>query len=374
MPRLLPTAFALAAAAFAAAPADASPPGPAGRAAIVGGQTSARPWPSMAALITPGEGRFQGFFCGATVISRQAVLTAAHCVVDDTSAVVSAPDEVMVLTGSRRLSRGGKLTGAARVIPYPGYDPGTAVNDAAVIILSEPPGVPAAQIEPPGRGSWHGQPGLVAGWGDVTPGDGSYPDELHDVTVPVLGDARCQALERDYRPAGHLCAAAPGKDSCSGDSGGPLMAAGPAGGLLVAGIVSWGPENCGEPGSAGVYTRVSAYSAWIARQAARGPEDRSPPSAAWAGPARLAAGQAARISFTASDDSGAVSVAVRASAGAEVVLARRTGTVLASPGRVRSVKWKVPASLAGRAVRVCLAPQDQAGNDGPEACRESKVR
>ena len=40
-----------------------------------------------------------------------------------------------------------------------------------------------------------------------------------------------------------LCAIAPGKDSCSGDSGGPLTC---ADGTLV-GLVSWGPDACAEP-------------------------------------------------------------------------------------------------------------------------------
>lgn len=58
-----------------------------------------------------------------------------------------------------------------------------------------------------------------------------------------------------------------GKDSCRGDSGGPLMTS-----LsdtkrdvhvYVIGIVSFGPSPCGMPGWPGIYTNVAKYSQWI---------------------------------------------------------------------------------------------------------------
>lgn len=60
-----------------------------------------------------------------------------------------------------------------------------------------------------------------------------------------------------------------GKDSCKGDSGGPLMFLSDRGGspkFYVAGVVSEGPycqraaENQVPPG---IYTRVSAFVQWI---------------------------------------------------------------------------------------------------------------
>lgn len=58
-----------------------------------------------------------------------------------------------------------------------------------------------------------------------------------------------------------------GKDSCKGDSGGPLM-----GDFLdsrgysftyLAGLVSYGPQECGKENWPGVYTRVANYLDWI---------------------------------------------------------------------------------------------------------------
>lgn len=49
-----------------------------------------------------------------------------------------------------------------------------------------------------------------------------------------------------------------GKDSCEGDSGGPLNCHG-----TLCGIVSWGSNTCAAKYKAGVYTRVSNYVYWI---------------------------------------------------------------------------------------------------------------
>jgi secreted trypsin-like serine protease len=54
-----------------------------------------------------------------------------------------------------------------------------------------------------------------------------------------------------------------GVDTCLGDSGGPVIINdGPA---TLVGITSWGVSGCGEPGSPGVYTRVSFFLDWIKR-------------------------------------------------------------------------------------------------------------
>ncbi|KPJ17581.1 Serine protease snake [Papilio machaon] len=54
------------------------------------------------------------------------------------------------------------------------------------------------------------------------------------------------------------------KDSCNGDSGGPVQIKHPQIYCMysVIGITSWGRE-CGHPGQPAIYTRVAAYIPWI---------------------------------------------------------------------------------------------------------------
>lgn len=58
-----------------------------------------------------------------------------------------------------------------------------------------------------------------------------------------------------------FCAFALKKDSCSGDSGGPVRRL--TDGVLV-GLVSFGPGNeCASPTIPGVYTRIASVRPWI---------------------------------------------------------------------------------------------------------------
>jgi hypothetical protein len=103
----------------------------------------------------------------------------------------------------------------------------------------------------------------IAGWGDLTE-DGESPDVLHEVQLPIVDQATCNAptaYNGDIDES-QLCAGLPegGKDSCQGDSGGPLWV-NYQGQDYLAGVVSYG-EGCARPNKYGVYTRVERYDAW----------------------------------------------------------------------------------------------------------------
>jgi len=96
------------------------------------------------------------------------------------------------------------------------------------------------------------------------------------VWLPVVSGEDCGRVYGEKRVSigeGQLCAGGiEGKDSCVGDSGGPLMSTGISRDgrtrYFVAGVVSFGPEGCGTKDWPGVYTRVSHYTDWILNQLA----------------------------------------------------------------------------------------------------------
>lgn len=60
---------------------------------------------------------------------------------------------------------------------------------------------------------------------------------------------------------GQMCTFAPGKDTCKGDSGGPLQIVDDDGVSLIVGVTSFG-WSCGS-NHPGIYTRVAQYMEWI---------------------------------------------------------------------------------------------------------------
>merc|ERR1712158_244988 len=86
-----------------------------------------------------------------------------------------------------------------------------------------------------------------------------------DFTMETWDNQRCKTTYGSTAPAGitdsMLCAGKKGKDSCSGDCGGPFVT--PEGDHWTQiGVVSWG-IGCGKQHYPGVYTRVSKMMEWI---------------------------------------------------------------------------------------------------------------
>jgi secreted trypsin-like serine protease len=106
----------------------------------------------------------------------------------------------------------------------------------------------------------------VAGWG-LTENRTKSAIKLK-VSVAVVPKATCTTIfpTRNIWDK-QLCAGGQkGKDSCNGDSGGPLMKEvvdGKQPFWYLAGVVSYGHRNCGTENFPGVYTKVSEYFEWI---------------------------------------------------------------------------------------------------------------
>ena len=226
-----------------------------------GAETNISKWPWMVGLIRPGFSVFDGQFCGGTLISDRWVLTAAHCVIDETTATVK------VLVGHTRLSDATEsdLFSISQIVIHPVFNQFTLDSDIALLELSEL--TTSAPIQTLGHYSLSDSPGIVAtalGWGDTSSVIFSFPDALHEVDLLLVGNESC-AEQTSFITENMLCAGFSSgiKDTCIGDSGGPLVVFNAISQTwLQAGVTSFG-VGCEALGDFGGYTRVKNFSDYI---------------------------------------------------------------------------------------------------------------
>lgn len=245
---------------------------------IIGGSVAANgSWPSQAALLFSGVSNPSAAqFCGGTLIDEYWVLTAAHCVTDE-DGVVTPASAVQVAVGINDLTAiaPSNRIGLASIKVNPGWNPATEQWDFALLELSSRSNQPTTELISSSQTSLTagGQPAQVAGWGctSQTAGacnPGGYPDDLMEANVNFISDAQClggASYGAAFYPSSMICAGSftlGSPDTCYGDSGGPLIAFGPGGERLLAGLTSWGYE-CALPNYPGVYSRVASARSWI---------------------------------------------------------------------------------------------------------------
>ncbi len=218
----------------------------------------------VAALLDTRNGgtAFQQQVCGGTLIDRDSVLTAAHCVFGESAAPLRVTVGRTVLNSDQ-----GQKRAVARIFVHPQYGGlfGIQSYDAAVLELSSPvSGITPIKLatsnqdflEKPGRNA------TVAGWGNTNKqsADGHEPDfyakRLREAQVPLVSDTRGKSVYGfGYQSNVMVAAGREGKDTCQGDSGGPMFAVA-NGSFTQIGITSFG-RGCGV-GFPGVYAEVNA--------------------------------------------------------------------------------------------------------------------
>lgn len=96
---------------------------------------------------------------------------------------------------------------------------------------------------PKGKQSYEDKLGTVVGWGLLRE-NGPRPTVLQQLTMKIWNNDKCKRTYGSTAPAGikdtMLCAGQKGKDSCSGDSGGPFSVPNSNGRWEQVGVVSWG--------------------------------------------------------------------------------------------------------------------------------------
>lgn len=228
---------------------------------IVGGaQAKPNSWPWQIQITYYGQ-----HFCGASIISSDWILSAAHCFKGFDASGFKFRAGRHYKDGSDPYEQS---SAARNIINHESYNDYTMTNDVAVIRLSTPLRftnqvkavcLPSRTSSLPANTKVY-----VTGWGKLWDG-GPESSTLQQVSVPIIDRTTCNSASYYYNSiyAGMICAgvAAGGKDACQADSGGPLVTQ-INGRWEQYGVVSWG-HGCAAPYKPGVYTDVVYYNSWI---------------------------------------------------------------------------------------------------------------
>ncbi|XP_062280273.1 transmembrane protease serine 9 [Scomber scombrus] len=226
---------------------------------IVGGITARRgEWPWIGSLQYQRHHR-----CGATLIHSKWLLGAAHCFKSDPN-----PTHWAVSLGSvLRSGVGALVIPIQRVIIHPAFNGTSMDHDVALLELLVPAPmsytIQSVCLPSPVHRFLKNAECYITGWGSMREG-GSLTNLLQKAAVNIIDQADCQHSYGNVLTSNMMCAGymEGGRDTCLGDSGGPLTCRQPSGQWFIAGVTSWG-HGCGRTGFPGVYTRATSVRKWI---------------------------------------------------------------------------------------------------------------
>jgi secreted trypsin-like serine protease len=254
-----------------AALAQGLPPTPQPPTIVGGAPADPGEWPWQVALVDGNAtDLYNDQFCGGSLVAKDWVVTAAHCV---DGLTISEVDVVAGIYNLQTPAPGYQRRNVKKIIIHPNWNSANNNSDIALLRLSSAVSLGGSgatktqtiELVDASIGDLAGVDSWVTGWGN-TESVPLWPTQLYEVEVPIITNSDCNNASH-YNGGitnNMLCAGldAGGKDSCQGDSGGPLVVTDVNGQFRLAGIVSWG-DGCADPMLPGVYTRVSNFTAWV---------------------------------------------------------------------------------------------------------------
>ncbi|XP_054553604.1 chymotrypsinogen B-like [Talpa occidentalis] len=219
----------------------------------VGARPGSSPW--HVSLESPSG----GLLCGGSLISRNWVITAAHCPVMTSDWVVAGMFD--------RRAYGNKIQylRIAQIFKHPEYHHSTFYGDISLLKLATPADFhrlvsPIALPNVDDRFSVSSQCKIM-GWGLTHPNETKKPDKLQEATVPLLTFEECKKHWGPQITYDMICVGGNGVCSYLGDVGGSL-ACKKNGVWTLVGIILYGSKSC-PTGRPMVALSVRNFQPWI---------------------------------------------------------------------------------------------------------------
>lgn len=234
---------------------------------IVGGEPvdQANPWGWIGSLR-----RDNVHSCGASLLTPWFAITAAHCVED-----IESLSTLSINFGITNIYHIGQLRNIVEIFKHWHYNRTSSTNDLALLRLDEPVDVVNSDVSViclPRQSEFNlrlaeyppiGVNLVAIGWGRLDYFDLMFSTVLQQVTLRSVGSAEPFCAKQNLSREVQFCAGYPdgGRDTCKGDSGGPLMLF-KNGRWQLIGVTSTG-GICGSPDTPGIYTRIAYYDSFI---------------------------------------------------------------------------------------------------------------